>query len=39
MQYVGIDCAYARAGWCAKESAGELAEDGLYPRTRTASPA
>ena len=39
MQYVGIDWAYARAAWCAKESGGEIAEEGLCRRTRTASPA
>ena len=30
MQYVGIDWAYARAAWCAKESGGEIAEEGRF---------
>jgi hypothetical protein len=31
MQYVGIDWAYARAAWCAKESGGEIAGEGFVP--------
>ena len=31
MHYVGIDWAYARAAWCAKESGGAIAEEGFVP--------
>jgi hypothetical protein len=39
MQYVGIDWAYARAAWCAKESGGEIAEEGFVPADEDGSPA
>jgi hypothetical protein len=31
MQYVGIDWAYRRAAWCAKEADGTIAGEGLVP--------
>jgi hypothetical protein len=31
MQYVGIDWAYRRAAWCAKEVDGTIAGEGLVP--------
>jgi transposase len=31
MQYVGIDWAYARAAWCARESGGGIDDEGFVP--------
>ena len=34
MQYVGIDWAYRRAAWCAKQADGSIAGEGFVPAHR-----
>jgi len=31
VQYLGIDWAYRRAAWCAKNAAGDVVDEGVVP--------